>query len=337
MKYVNPTPIRTSINYGVNSFAVADELINMGAVQYAPQTALVPTGKSNVKYSNTLGQTFNDKLKLAHCYTILDSSNKLVTFDFDNEDATYNTYITVSENVNTNILINVKNANFNFSACKIDVCKNAHVNLMFLCNFDKNSTNFMQFDVNLSDFAQVNTYFINFGSKISVANYHANLKGDNSTNNLYSIYLGKDDNKLDLNYHMDVYGKNSNAIMKVIGALQGSADKHFKGTINLHKGCTKSVGDETEECLMLSNTAHSIAMPNILCDEEDVDGKHATSVGKVDDKVLFYLMSRGLTKQEAIMLVVNAGFQNIISLIPPVFPTTEIVKQIHKELNYENW
>ncbi|MBR4745433.1 MAG: SufD family Fe-S cluster assembly protein, partial [Clostridia bacterium] len=256
--------------------------------------------------------------------------------DFDKPNASYNTCITVGENVNTNILINLKSGNFSFSACRVDVLKNAHVNLMFLCNFDKNSTNFMQFDVNLNDFAQVNTYFINFGSEISVANYHANLNGENSTNNLYSIYLGKNSNKLDLNYHMDVYGKNSRAIIKVIGALQDNADKHFKGTINLHKGCTKSVGDEIEECLMLSNTAHSIAMPNILCDEEDVDGKHATSVGKVDDKILFYLMSRGLTYKESIMLVVNAGFQNIVSLIPSVFPTINILKQITKELNYEN-
>ena len=67
--------------------------------------------------------------------------------------------------------------------------------------------------------------------------------------------------------------------------------------------------------MLLSNKAKSIALPMLLCTEEDVEGNHSTASGKVDAKQLFYLMTRGLSYKEAVKLIVKANFQKIIDRI----------------------
>ena len=53
----------------------------------------------------------------------------------------------------------------------------------------------------------------------------------------------------------------------------------------------------------------------MLCHEESVDGAHGVSTGKIDEDRLFYLMSRGLSKEESIRLILNANINIIIDNI----------------------
>ena len=82
---------------------------------------------------------------------------------------------------------------------------------------------------------------------------------------------------------------------------------------NFKKDCKKAYGSETEFCTLLSTDAKSKALPILLCTEEDVDGKHSTATGQIDDKQMFYLMSRGLNKKEAQKLILKAKFNTIIN------------------------
>lgn len=103
--------------------------------------------------------------------------------------------------------------------------------------------------------------------------------------------------------------------MEVQGALKEQAKKHFKGTIDFKKGAKKAKGNENEFCMLLSDTAKSIALPMLLCSEEEVEGNHSTASGKIDEKLLFYIMSRGFDKQQAMKLIVKAKFHKILQKI----------------------
>ena len=84
---------------------------------------------------------------------------------------------------------------------------------------------------------------------------------------------------------------------------------------------------------LLSNKAKSIALPMLLCTEEDVEGNHSTASGKVDMKQLFYLMTRGLSYKEAVKLIVKANFQKIIDRINDEELKNVILKEIDKKLD----
>ena len=171
------------------------------------------------------------------------------------------------------------------------------------------------------------------GGKNSITNYYSNLIGDLSDNKLESIYLGKDNQLIDINYIAELRGKKSNIDINVQGALKDQAKKHFKGTIDFKKGCKKATGNENEECMLLSDKAKSIALPMLLCSEEDVEGNHSSSAGKVGEKELFYIMSRGFNFKEAMKLMVRAKFNKILENIKDENLKQEILDEINTKLD----
>ena len=103
--------------------------------------------------------------------------------------------------------------------------------------------------------------------------------------------------------------------MQVRGALLGTSDKIFRGTLDFLEGSKGSVGRENEEVVLLSPTVRNRSVPVMLSHEDDVDGHHAVSVGKIDEGKLFYLMSRGLDMADAQRLIVEASFHPVLDRI----------------------
>ena len=137
----------------------------------------------------------------------------------------------------------------------------------------------------------------------------------------------------DINYIVDINGQESSVDIDVQGALKDESKKHFKGTIDFKKGCKKAKGNENEFCILLSDKAKSLALPMLLCTEDDVEGNHSTASGKVDNKDLFYIMSRGISYKDAIKLLVKAKFNQIIQTIKDEKLKQEILEQIDRRLD----
>ena len=85
--------------------------------------------------------------------------------------------------------------------------------------------------------------------------------------------------------------------------------------------------------MLLSDTAKSLALPMLLCSEEDVEGNHSSSAGKVGEKELFYIMSRGFEYKDAMKLMVRAKFNNILENIKDEEVKNEILYEIDKRLD----
>ena len=84
--------------------------------------------------------------------------------------------------------------------------------------------------------------------------------------------------------------------------------------------------------MLLSDNAKSIALPMLLCQEEDVLGNHSSAAGKLGEKELFYIMSRGFTRKEALKLMVRAKFNKVLDKIQNVKLKEEIIEEIDKRL-----
>ena len=85
--------------------------------------------------------------------------------------------------------------------------------------------------------------------------------------------------------------------------------------------------------MLLSDKAKSLALPMLLCSEEDVEGEHSTSSGKIGEKEFFYIMSRGFELKEARKLLVRARFNSIIERIKKSELKEEIISEIDKRLD----
>ena len=104
--------------------------------------------------------------------------------------------------------------------------------------------------------------------------------------------------------------------MKFKGVLMDKASKSFRGTIDFKTGSSGSTGDEQEDALLLSEDVINKTMPVILCQEEDVEGRHGATIGQLGEDLLFYMQSRGIDADEAKRIMIKARLESVARLIP---------------------
>ena len=115
------------------------------------------------------------------------------------------------------------------------------------------------------------------------------------------------------------------------GAVKDTAQKVFRGNLYFERGAAKSEGREGEFAILLDKKVKAHSIPTLFCNEDDVIGEHAASVGKVDEAKLFYLMSRGISEEEAKSLIVS-GFADSVSKELPLEYAVEMNNLIRLEM-----
>lgn len=131
--------------------------------------------------------------------------------------------------------------------------------------------------------------------------------------NAYTL-AGKE--RLDMNYTATALGEKCLIDMRTFGSLFDEAKKIYRGTIDFKKGSAGSKGSESEDVLLLSPRAINKTLPVILCTEEDVDGVHGATIGRLDKAQLYYLMSRGLNEGDAERLIARERVEALRRTIP---------------------
>ena len=354
---LNETPVRTAKNFRINNIKLENIEIPEVIPAFENVTIIGDTSKIDIVQNNINTDTnliyglsdeltnqvktqANQKIKL----NINNSQNKKekaeaeIDFKFDENTVLIdNIEITANENTKSTVIIkytsNKENECYHNGIIKAKAEKNAELNIVLVNLMNIKSNNFLAIENDFGENAKINYTIVDFGGKHSITNYYSNLQGDNCDNQLNTIYLGKENQVFDLNYIGELRGKKSNIDIEVQGALKDTSKKHFKGTIDFKKGCKKATGNENEACMLLSDTAKSIALPMLLCSEEEVEGNHSSSAGKIGEKELFYIMSRGFELKEAMKLMVRARFNQILEKIENDELREEILQEIDKRLD----
>ena len=138
------------------------------------------------------------------------------------------------------------------------------------------------------------------------------LEGRKSDMTETAVYAASGTQHEDLFYHLEHVGKETKSHIDVKGALDDHAKKVFRGTLDFKHGCSGSQGDEGDYAIQLSPKARNIALPLLLCREDDVMGNHASSAGQLDEQIIYYLMSRGFSREEAQRMVIESMLRPLI-------------------------
>ena len=349
---LNETPVRTSRNFLINNIKLEDieipevikEFDNVQILKESDKIEILDDN-SNIEIAYGLNDDLNNlvsqKSNFKKKFIINDKkkNQNSIEFQFDEENTELieNIEIEVKENSRTTIIIKYESDNnieyFHNGLLKVNAKSNSRIDVVLVNLLNSKSQNFLAIENIIEENAKVNYTIVDFGGENSITNYYSNLVGEKADNRINTIYLGKDNQLFDLNYIGELRGEKSNIDIEVQGALKDTAKKHFKGTIDFKKGCKKAVGNENEACMLLSETAKSLALPMLLCSEEDVEGNHSSSAGKIGEKELFYIMSRGFELKEAMKLMVRAKFNKIIKNINDEELKEQILKEIDERLD----
>ncbi len=324
---INNTPMRTTQNYQINNISIEEKYFrhfsnSAGTLNVQKTDNVIVTNYADANITKGLGEPFNaqlgseinhrltlcvEKNQTAEARVIIDGAKAGEIIDAQN--------ILLQEGSNSKILIScfAKSGVYRNGYIKIIAQSGATADIIIYNDFFKDSDNFYTVELFCMENSKINIIFVDASANNNICSFYAQMLGDNANLQVKTLYLGEEKNTIDINQLVEIFGKNCVVDMDAIGAINGETRKHYKGTIDFKKGCKKSVGKENEYCLLLSKTAKAKSLPMLLCTEEDVDGAHSSAVGKIDDKQLFYIMTRGLDEIEAKRLIIKAQFNNMLS------------------------
>ncbi len=343
---VNDTPVRTARNFKINNIEVEldlpEKIAEFKNVEIINDKSTIDSEVSNLPLTYGNGKILEElNYETANSKIRIQTSNKKedirIRYNFDDNNLNLINQIEIIANGDTNVIIEYKSQTsqkcLHNGIIRTIANENAKLNVTIVNLLNENSDNFEAIENRLEKNSKVNYTIIDIGGKTSVSNYYSNIIGENADNDLKSIYLGIGEQRKDINYIAELRGTKTNIDIDVQGALKDSAKKNFKGTIDFKKGSKKAKGNENEYCMLLSDKAKSIALPMLLCTEEDVEGNHSTASGKVDEKQLFYIMARGISYKEAVKLIVKSKFNKIIERTSDEELKNEILSEIDKRLD----
>ncbi len=165
------------------------------------------------------------------------------------------------------------------------------------------------------------------GSKVFSGSCYE-LSGEFSSFEGRLAYLVDKKRSLDVNYVARQTGRNSSSSMMVDGVVSGEGSKTWRGTIDFVKGAVDAKGDEQENVLLMSPSAVNKSLPVILCDEEAVDGRHGSSIGRIGADILFYMQSRGIDELSAKKIMVKSKVASASRFIQDA----DVVARINRHL-----
>lgn len=193
-----------------------------------------------------------------------------------------------------------------------DIPEGAQVKLVQVIEGRPRSEMLNDVGVKAADNARFEITQIFLGGSRTVTGVYAELGGYRSELECRIGYTVGKDELLDINNVVIHKGKRSRSSTDVKGVLSENAVKTFRGTIDLKNGASGAVGAENEDVLIIGETAVNNTVPVILCTEEDVEGSHGASIGRLPDDVLYYMTARGIPVEKANGIIAAARLESLI-------------------------
>ena len=193
--------------------------------------------------------------------------------------------------------------------------EDSHVKIAAANLLGKKAVHFISLGSVVKDNASVDFTELELGGAKVYSGNHELLSGYKSCFTGHTAYIAREDSVFDFNYIARQTGRSTESSYFADGVCDGNAQKTWRGTIDFVKGCVDSKGDEQENVLLLSPKVRNKTLPVILCDEEAVEGRHGSSIGKLDRDMLFYMQSRGVDEKEAERLMVEAKIRSACRFI----------------------
>jgi len=174
-----------------------------------------------------------------------------------------------------------------------------------------------------------------FGSKVSMLYPASILIGEGASSELTSISFAGEGQYLDNGAQVFHYAPNTRSSMNTKSISSGNGVCVFRGVVKTSENAAGSKSSVNCDSLMLSEESRSDTIPVIDLYTDDIDIGHEAKIGKIDETSIFYLMSRGISEQEARAMIVR-GFAEPVAKELPIEYAVEMNNLINMELEGTN-
>ena len=154
------------------------------------------------------------------------------------------------------------------------------------------------------------------GSKVMLSNIGLGLTGSGSVGELVGVFFTDHDQRYSINTLSDHASTATNAETLVKGVLTDESRVEFIGMIRVRPKAQQTASFLSDHTLLLSDKCRAESIPSLEIGANEVSASHGATTGKIDEEQLFYLMVRGIAREEAERIIVQGFFEPVLQRIP---------------------
>lgn len=154
------------------------------------------------------------------------------------------------------------------------------------------------------------------GSRLAKVNQHVAMTGPDAEVQVNGVMFTEGKQHLSYNTHQHHQAAYCKSDLLYKAALQDKSRTVWRGMIRVDRDAQRTDAYQRNDNLMLSRDARADSIPGLEIEADDVRCTHGSTSGRVDDQQLFYAMTRGYTRREAVRMIVAGFFQQVFDRIP---------------------
>ncbi|WP_291057877.1 Fe-S cluster assembly protein SufB [Dialister sp. UBA1703] len=221
-------------------------------------------------------------------------------------------------------------ANLHAGAVELFIKKGATLRYSTIENWSKNMYNLNTKKSLVEEDGHMIWVSGSFGSHTSCLYPDTVLKGDRSTCEFTGITFAGKGQFLDTGSKVEALGKDVSMTVNSKSISKAGGTAIYRGVVYIGPNAKGTKGSISCESLMLDNESRSDTIPDIIIENDDIDLGHEAKIGRIPDEDIYYLMSRGLTEEDAKAMLVR-GFAEPISKALPLEYAVEMNRLIDLE------
>lgn len=222
-------------------------------------------------------------------------------------------------------------ANLHAGAVELFVKKGAHLRYSTIENWSKNMYNLNTKRAKVEENASIEWVSGSFGSHTGCLYPESDLVGKNARAEFTGVTFAGSGQDLDTGAKMVHLAPETKSVITTKSISKGGGKSTYRSAVYIAKNATSSKASVSCMSLMLDSDSRSDTIPAnvILNDSSDVG--HEAKIGKISNDAIFYLMSRGISENEARSMIVS-GFANPVSKELPLEYAVEMNNLIRLEM-----
>jgi Fe-S cluster assembly protein SufB len=192
----------------------------------------------------------------------------------------------------------------------------AHIRYTTIQNWSKNVYNLVTKRAVAHADAKVEWVDGNLGSKLTMKYPAIYLVGPRAHGEVLSIAFAGEDQHQDAGAKMVHAAPDTTSIIVSKSISKNGGRTSYRGLVKVYPGAKNVKSSVKCDALLMDDKSRSDTYPTMEIDEKEVKIEHEASVSKVGEEQLFYLMSRGLSQDEATAMIVNGFFEPFTKELP---------------------
>ena len=222
-------------------------------------------------------------------------------------------------------------ANLHAGCVELYVGKNAKLRYSTIENWSKNMYNLNTKRAIVEEGATIEWVSGSFGSHVSYLYPMSILKGDDSRMEFTGITFAGEGQNLDTGAKVVHTGKRTSSYINTKSISKDGGISTFRSSVQIGKQASGSKASVSCQSLMLDDISRSDTVPAMDIRTRDANVGHEAKIGRISDEAVFYLMSRGISEEDARAMIVS-GFADDVSKELPLEYAVEMNNLIQLEM-----